>query len=63
MISNECFLEDPERRASFSDVITILEEHLTSEEKTRYTEMNKCYQNPRANNYLRIGKSAATEQT
>jgi serine/threonine protein kinase len=56
-VSNACFIADYEKRAGFADVVTILEAHLTIEEKTLYNEMNEIYQSTKATNYMKIGSS------
>ena len=56
ILSEKCFVENPEKRATFSDVVQIIEKLLHAEEKTQYTEKEKIYQETRANNYHRIGR-------
>ena len=56
ILSEKCFVENPEKRATFSDVVQIIEKLLHAEEKTQYTEKEKIYQETRAKNYLRIGR-------
>ena len=54
-LSNACFKEEPEDRASFSDVVQILEKELTPTEKNLYQAMIDAYKNTNAKNYLEIG--------
>ena len=56
-LSKVCFLAEPDDRASFEDVTSIIEKQLTEDEISEYREMEDKYQNNRANNYLRIGQN------
>ena len=51
-LSEECFLSDYEKRASFSRVLMILEEYLSTAEKSNYIQMNQEYQKSRGTQYL-----------
>ena len=61
-LANICFVMDPKKRASFSDVVQILENQLLSEEVEQYGKMFEHYQNINAKNYLRIGSEKDTIQ-
>ena len=54
-LSKVCFLAEPDDRASFEDVTSIIEKHLNDVEISQYREMEDKYQNDRAKNYLKIG--------
>ena len=56
-----CFLEDPNERARFSDVITIVEKELTTEEKLYYENMYNKYQDERAKNYIKLGQKILSQ--
>ena len=59
-ISERCFEANPEHRASFSEVVDILERELTEEEKGTYVQMSEVYQSTHTNNYLRFGRHLST---
>jgi serine/threonine protein kinase len=54
-LSDNCFMEDPNNRASFSDVSTRIMKELFPEEQESYFQMNESYQKLKAINYLKIG--------
>ena len=54
-LSKVCFEEDPNERASFVDVVGIIENELSEEDKNRYTQMCETYENTHAVNYLKVG--------
>lgn len=55
-LSKVCFVENPNDRATFADVVKIIENELLVEEKFRYTEMDHRYQSTLAKDYQQIGK-------
>ena len=54
-ISNISFVFDPKKRGTFSDILEIIEQYLSSTEITSYSEMFEYYQNKCAKSYLKIG--------
>ena len=56
-ISKHCFVAEPESRASFIDVVQIIEKHLTSKELSNYQKMKNIYQNSLAEKYLTFARS------
>lgn len=57
-LSKICFLADPENRASFLDVVRVIENTLSSNEKKCYEQMCEVYESTRAVNYLKIGNKS-----
>ena len=60
-----CFIPDPMKRASFSDLVQELENSLNSEEKEEYTQLSNQYtkiRSPNSNNDSRV-KSAKVGST
>ena len=57
-LSEVCFLEDPEKRASFSDIISILDTYLSLDEKTCYSQLGEIYEKTRTEKYLNLGNKA-----
>ena len=53
-ISKNCFVAEPELRATFSDVIQIIEKQLTSKDLTNFEKMKNVYQNTLADKYVRF---------
>ena len=51
-----CFKEDPELRASFVEVVEIIEKELRENERNQYAELSEIYDNTNAKDYLKIGK-------
>ena len=51
-VCNVCFVADPQKRASFSEVVPIIEMQLTEEEKETHLHMNTIHQFVRARNYM-----------
>ena len=58
-VSNTCFLANPEKRASFSDIVRILENNLSSDEKKYHEQMCEVYKKTRADKYIKIGNNEA----
>ena len=56
-ISENCFVAEPESRASFNDVVQIIEKQMTSKELSIYQKMKNIYQNSLAEKYLTFAKS------
>jgi len=56
-LTEVCFLTEPEKRASFSDVIKILEAHLSLDEKESYSKLCDIYDKTKTEKYLAIQKS------
>ena len=54
-LSTKCFHENPNDRASFSDIVQSIETQLFSNEKGRYSQTSELYERNKASNYLRIG--------
>ena len=52
-LSNVCFVMDPENRASFSDVVDMIEKDLTKEEKEIHFKMNTIHQFVRDCDYMK----------
>ena len=59
-LSEACFEANPERRASFTQVVDILERELTEKEKATYVQMSETYQSTHTNNYLKFGRHLST---
>ena len=57
-LSDNCFIEDPNNRASFSDISKLIEKQLLAQEQGSYFQMNESYQKKKASNYLKIGNRA-----
>ena len=55
-LSNICFIGDPNERGSFDEVVQIMENELTENEKMRYEELNIKYHDQRSHNYMNIGQ-------
>ena len=55
-LSDACFDANPENRASFSDVVEILEKELTEKEIATYVQMSELYQSAHTENYLKFGR-------
>ena len=55
-LSDVCFKENLDNRANFPDVVNIIENYLTSEDKIRYSEMKEIYQQTRTDKYLKMGQ-------
>ena len=53
-ISKRCFVEDPLERASFSDVIKIINKHLRPSEIGHYEQMANSYKLSRTDVYLKL---------
>ena len=53
-LTEECFKTDPDKRASFDDVVKLIEERFENE-KESYIEMEECYQETLGDNYLKLG--------
>ena len=53
-VSEKCFRENPNERATFSEIIEIIEEKLTSDELLFYLKMNEKYQEERSSKYLKL---------
>ena len=51
-ISKMCFVPDPMERASFSQVVELIEKELSQEEMIHYTQMSDRYLSTSANQYL-----------
>ena len=56
-LAKVCFLEDPEERASFSEVVKVIEKQLSKQEIAHFERTDEEYQCTRTNNYLKIGQS------
>ena len=54
-LSEKCFWKDPNTRATFSKIIEVIEEKLTSDELLFYVKMNEKYQEERSSRYLKLG--------
>ena len=54
-LSEVCFLEDPEKWASFSDIIRILDSYLSFDEKKGYSQLGEMYEKTRTEKYLKLG--------
>ena len=63
-LSKVCFEEDPKKRATFADVLKIIDNELSEEERNRYKERSKTYQSTNAKNYLKLGRgrNASTDK-
>lgn len=59
-LSQICFKEDPKDRGSFNDVVEVLKDELTDEEKIMYETLSKKYHEQRSHNYMNIRKSKNT---
>ena len=57
-LSDSCFIEEPKKRISFSDVSKLIEKQLLSEEQRFYSQMNHFYEKRKSTNYLKIGNRA-----
>ena len=55
IISEKCFVENPDERADFDEVIKLIEDHLFESEMSHYTQMIETYESDYASNYLEIG--------
>ena len=55
-LSNICFIGDPNERGSFDEVVQIMENEFTENEKMRYEELNIKYHDQRGHNYMNIGQ-------
>ena len=55
-ISKTCFIADPNKRGTFSDVVQILRRELTEEELLFYEQMTENYKSKRSETYLRMNK-------
>ena len=56
-LAKVCFLEDPEERANFSEVVKVIEKQLSKQEIAHFERTDEEYQCTRTNNYLKIGQS------
>ena len=54
-ISNSCFVTDHLNRASFSNIVGIIEEELLDEELTRYNQLHHLYKTTRTEQYFGHG--------
>ena len=54
-ISQVCFVNDPDDRGIFADVIKVIENELLPEEMTNYDDMSKNYESVCCNSYLTLG--------
>ena len=57
-ISESCFVEDPNERANFDDVVRILEDQLTENEKSDYVRLIDTYDSDYACNYVKLTSSS-----
>ena len=57
-ISTGCFVADPDDRATLSDVVRIIEGHLSQDEIAHYTDAKNEYQ-IKSQNYLKISNKAS----
>ena len=55
-LAKMCFVAKPELRASFFEVIKIIEKQLTSKEMANYEKMKSIYQNTLGEKYLRFAQ-------
>ena len=62
-LSDACFVANPVNRASFSEVVSILEAELTEKEIATYIHMNECYNSTHTNNYLKFGRHLSTSKS
>ena len=58
---NGCFVADPLKRASFSEVVSIIEKQLTEEEKDTHLHMNTIHQFVRESNYMEIRRNGLVQ--
>ena len=56
-IKKLCFIEDPNERGTFSQVVETIEHHLSKDELCLYQEMGEKYRTERANYYMQLGKN------
>jgi serine/threonine protein kinase len=59
-LSDACFVANPKERASFSDVVDILEKEMSELEVSKYVQMSENYQSTNTNNYLKFGRHLST---
>ena len=59
-LSMACFVADPTDRATFSDVVALIEKDLSQEEIENYTQMSEKDQFIREANYIRHRKGSST---
>ena len=52
-----CYLEDPDKRSNFSEVVKVIENQLFKNELAQFERMEEEYQETRTNNYLKFGES------
>lgn len=60
-ISQICFVQDPDERANFDDVVELLEGHLNEEEKSDYLDMIDTYESEYACNYHNFGNNTTSD--
>ena len=56
-IEKLCFIQDPNERGTFSQVVETIERHLSEDELSLYQEMEEKYQTERANYYMQLVKN------
>ena len=62
-LSNACFVMDPENRASFSDVVHMIDKNLTKEEKEIHFKMNTIHQFVRDSDYMKRRRQGLIHNT
>ena len=56
-ISQVCFTDDTEKRATFSDIVEMIKKELTAEEMNHHTRMCEKYQFSMANDYMKLSEA------
>ena len=56
-LSKMCFVEEHDERGSFSDLVNIIEDELSQEERNRCRDMDEMYASTYAENYIRFGQA------
>jgi serine/threonine protein kinase len=56
-LSKICFVKEPDKRGTFKDVVSVIEQELSDAETLQYRELNETYQNERCRNYIKIGQN------
>ena len=63
IVSKICFEAEPDDRATFSDVVKMIEKEMSNEEISEYERINEEYQSTCARNYMKIGQRKDSECT
>lgn len=60
-VSKICFEAEPDNRATFTDVVRIVEKEMSKEEISEYEQTNEQYQSTYVKNYLKLGQRKDSE--